>query len=407
MIVEGTRNRVVRWAMAALLIVGSVIGGVGYLAALAGDRASAVRDAADVDDKAMHVRVFAAGSLASPESFSRYRGTVAARRDSRLGFRRGGRVIDVAVDEGDVVRRGDVLARLDTADLDALRQRMQAEVDAASAAYDEAVAGPRRQSVAAAAAEVDRLVAELAQAKSRLERENALRSRGAGSGQTFDDAKYGVDQRTAQLAAARATLDELTEGTREEQIAARRAALEVARAALRQIDVDVRDSQIVAPFDGLVAARQIDEGAGVASDATPLRLIESPPWEARFGLPGDVAASLRLLQTLNVEVADRSHEVTVKRIHPTIDLSTRTRSIDVAFDFGAPVSVGQTVTLLIADVVDDVSPESDVRFWVPTTSLVRSSRGLWSVFVASREDDRADGDPRRKIERRDVRVLRT
>lgn len=365
----------------------------------------------DVDDEfetatsnAIHVRVVIAGQVQAPATYSRYRGTVQSRRESRLGFRRGGRIKSVLVHEGDRVSAGDVLAELDVADLNAQQRQSVAQLDAARAELSEALAGPRQQTIDAAIADVNRITAELASANADFDRESLLRRRGAGTERGFDNARFAKDSINASLTSAQARLGELQAGTRPEQIEAAKAAVAVAQAALSRIDVDLADSRIVAPYDGQISLRMIDEGTIVSPDAITLHIIESPPLEARFGLPDSVAQQLAKGEVLSVASTLGSVDASVVRIHPTLDLKTRTRSVDLQFAGDADVVPGQTVTLSVA-VNTDSADASMARFWVPTPSLVRSSRGLWSVMVATPDSD--DPSAPAIIERRDVRVLQT
>jgi len=80
-------------------------------------------------------------------------GTVEA-TDADLGFNTPGRVAEVTVREGDRVRRGDVLARLDATELEARRASAEAQLEAARAALAEMEAGARSEELAQARAGV-------------------------------------------------------------------------------------------------------------------------------------------------------------------------------------------------------------------------------------------------------------
>ena len=411
-----SKHAIIRLAV-ALCILGTVVGAI-----IAADKTpldsatTTAEQQTGIDEIAIHVRAMPAGSVQPPQTYSRYRGTVRSRRESELAFRRGGRVAEIHVHEGDRVSAGELLAVLDTSDLEAERKRVTAELEFARAELSEALAGPRRQSIEVAAAEIRRLNAELASARADLTREAALKRREAGSDRSYDGALFAVDQLEASVAAAQSRHAELIEGTRRERIAASRAAVAVAEAAVARNEVDFQHVQILAPYDGLVARRLIDEGAVVSPDAVALHVIEIPPMEARFGLPNRVVQSLQPGDRIQIElaspvpsdsVADSSMilEATVKRIHPTLSLQTRTRDIDVLLKPDAAVIAGETVTLRLPELAAGNQRfgvnSSPVAIWVPTEALVRGSRGLWSLMVA------VESAPGSIIERRDVEVLRT
>jgi HlyD family secretion protein len=426
-------------AIAFVAVIGIVLsaalgpGVVGLDPAPAGDGSTAV------ETPRLHVRVAQAQSIEGPELFHRYRGEVIARRDSSLAMRRGGRLQEVAVHEGDLVKRGDVLARIDVADLNAAAASADAEIAAAEAALEEATAGPRYQTIRAAEARVQQLEAQWTAAKNRFERQRSLRSRGAGTQQEYDDAKFASDALAANQMSAKAELDELKEGTRQEQIAAARARLQLAKAARQRVDVDLSDSQIVAPFDGVIAARLFDEGSIIGPNQPVLRILESPPVHATFGVPADVSDFLKLNDRLRVSVGedgpDNSQPARVIRMQPQINPVTRTRVIEVELETDNSDTatesiswIGKTATLWVPwsqtqTQQDGWIAQSDgadrTPIWVPTSALVRGVRGLWSVYVAEPElhsdsnaksiDTALGGNDTNvvTISRRDVKVIRT
>lgn len=425
--------------IAFVVVIGAVLSAAFGPGVIGLDPAPADDGSIGLETPRLHVRVVQAQSIEGPELFHRYRGDVIARRDSSLAMRRGGRLQDVAVHEGDLVNRGDVLARIDVADLHAAAASADAEIAAAEAALEEATAGPRYQTIRAAEARVQQLEAQWTAAKNRFERQRSLRSRGAGTQQEYDDAKFATDALAANQMSAKAELDELKEGTRQEQIAAARARLQLAKAARQRVEVDLSDSQIVAPFDGVIASRLFDEGSIIGPNQPVLRILESPPVHATFGVPADVSDFLKLNDRLRVSVGeagpDESQPARVIRMQPQINPVTRTRVIEVELEADDTVAaaesigwIGKTATLWVPwaktrTQQDDWIAHNDgvdrVPIWVPTSALVRGVRGLWSVYVAEPSLDSdlgadsanttLDGNDTNvvAISRRDVKIIRT
>lgn len=379
------------------------------------------------------VTVTAAGAVEAPQRFAAYRGEVRARRESSLSIRRGGQLLEVLVNEGDRVRKGDRLAGLDTADLTVRERLADADVDTASALATEAVAGPRYQTLKASAARVRQLKAQLGSAQSRFDRQERLSNRNSGSAQELDDTRFAVEELQSRLDAAIAELEELNEGTRTEQVEAAKARRRAAIAAREQVDVDRSDSEIVAPYDGVIANRYLDEGEMVSAGQPILRILETDPIEAHFGVPADVASDWRVGDSMSVVIGTLEVPARVVRMQPQVDPVTRTRGIDMQIDpsggvaeRGPAIMVGQTALLQVpfarhhlAGSTSGLRDQVDEAFWLPTESLVRGSRGLWSIYVAVPDDAAeldplqngltkvsVDGDPA-MIERREVRVVQT
>lgn len=410
-----TRPRVVGGLVLALTIVASIVGvWVVRETVFAESRPRGDSGATNglsvsiASEGRVEVGVIRAGEVSTPLLFESYRGEVRARRSSSLSMRRSGRLVEVLVHEGDRVSQGDVLARLDVSDLDVREMMADADVAAASAALDEAVAGPREQTKRAASARVRQLESQLASAERRLERQMQLSQRSAGTDQELDDARYATDELRATLAARTAELDELEDGTRDEQVAAARARLASATAASRQIDVERDDSQIVAPYSGVIAIRQFDEGEMIGPSQGVLTILESEPLEARFGVPPSVCRQWKLGDQFWVSVNEttsppetarpgqsRSSYLGAKivRMQPQVDEVTRTRGVDFelvprtsSMDSLAGIHIGQTARLWVPwgenGNSETMRQALSDPFWVTTESLVRGVRGLWSVYVA-------------------------
>jgi multidrug efflux pump subunit AcrA (membrane-fusion protein) len=325
-----------------------------------------------------------------------YTGLLKAARSSELGFELAGKLEQVLVDEGDHVVANQILAELDTDSLLARKEQLEAERDQAMAMLAELEAGPRREQIAAAKAEVENLRAQWQLARASSERSEQLRRRDVVSQEEYDQHAFGSRAALARLDAAQRRLDELEAGTRTEQIAAQRAVVARLNASLKQINLDIEDSQLRAPFDGVVAARYVDEGT-VAAQGTPvLRLLDRTSLEAWIGLPPDEIAGIELGEPHELQIDDRQYEATVTGILPELDSRTRTRS--VVLRLVDPHE--ELVAGLVARMSHSVE-QRDAGFWLPVEALTRGDRGLWSVLAVN--IGKEAGSP--VVERRDVELL--
>ena len=306
-------------------------------------------------------------------------GRVEPRREAAIAFERPGLLAEVLVEEGDAVAAGQVLARLDTARLAAARDAAAARLAAAEAVLAELVAGPRGEAVAAATAEAARRRALAERAVRASGRVARMAGRGSVTEQDTDDARLAADAAKAALAAARADLDELTNGTRPERLAAQRAAVAQATADLAAADVDLAESELRAPFAGSVAARFADEGAVPAAGAPILDLLETAAPRARVGVAGGAAAELAVGQARRLRGADgRAFSATVAAVRP--DRAGRGRTVDVLLDLPADAAGRVRRGDLVRLAVDRRAEAPCVA--VPVSALTESRRGLWAAYVA-------------------------
>src|SRR5208283_3178505 len=94
--------------------------------------------------------------------------------ETNTGFKPAGRVIDLLVDEGQSVRKGDLLARLDNAELTSTVAQQRAAVQEAEARLAELEAGSRPQEIEQAKANVQSQEAELVRIRKDYERSEML-----------------------------------------------------------------------------------------------------------------------------------------------------------------------------------------------------------------------------------------
>lgn len=334
------------------------------------------------------------------ETLREFVGRVESARQSDLAFERGGRAAEVLVNEGDVVPVNAVVARLDTALLRAERNVRKARRDSEKARLDELVAGPRVEAISAAGAEVDQLKSDLQLSRITEARQERLFRTGSSPEQRYDEARLASRSLEARLAAAQARLEELTNGTRTEQVAAQQAAVAQADADLAAIDVDLQKSELRAPYAGQVAIRHVDDGEVLAAGTPVVTLIESAEMEVRVGLPGGLANGIASNDLTTIEVNDVERNARVIRVSP--QRSGDMRTIDVIFalepsrsDNGHASGVRDGDTAIFRY---ERQVQAD-GYWLPIGALVEGVRGLWSCYVLR------DGDGGQVVERLPLEVV--
>ena len=193
-------------------------------------------------------------------------------REVRLAAKYGGRVEAVAVEEGDAVRAGQELLRLEVTDTRLALQQTQAERQSAAAELRLKLAGARREDRAEMAAQVQALRVDLEAAQRDFERMEALLERGSGTAKARDDARARRDALAARLEAALQALARLTAGSRPEEIDAARAHVAAAEARVAQLEQQLKDAVVSAPGAGLVTEKATEVGELVAPGA-PLLVV--------------------------------------------------------------------------------------------------------------------------------------
>ena len=136
--------------------------------------------------------------------------------ESNVGFKIPGRITELRVDEGYKVKAGDILARLDSAELASIVSQSRAALNEADTRLAELRAGSRSQEIEQAKANLTAHEAGLAKARKDFERAEVLYKNGAISRADFDAAKSAYDALSAQKKHAAELLSLVKEGPRRE-----------------------------------------------------------------------------------------------------------------------------------------------------------------------------------------------
>lgn len=206
--------------------------------------------------------------------------------DVQVAAEVGGRIVELAVVEGDRVRAGDVIGRLDTSDTELAIRRGEAERDQALAQARLLRAGARAEDIRQAEAQAAAAEAELAGAREELraadadlERFDALLRSRAGSQKQRDDAATRRDVARERVRggeqhvrAARETVLRLRAGARREEIAAADARVAVIDAQLATLRKALADALVKAPASGIVTEKLVEAGELIGPRA-PLLVV--------------------------------------------------------------------------------------------------------------------------------------
>ena len=119
--------------------------------------------------------------------------------DAEVSFKIAGRVVERSASEGESVKAGQSVARLDTSELAQEVALRSAEVRAAEASLAELVTGSRPEEIAQSEAVVRRMQADVARARADFKRLKKLYEQDNVSGQDYDAAKSAVEVTTAKL----------------------------------------------------------------------------------------------------------------------------------------------------------------------------------------------------------------
>lgn len=180
--------------------------------------------------------------------------------DVHIAAKVGGRLLEAPLKEGDMVKTGDVIARLRTTDAELAVNQAKADRAQALADLKLRLAGSRKEDVAEMEAQIRGTEADITGAQLDFERMQALLERGSGTTKARDDAKARRGVLEAKIGAQTQSLARLRSGARPEEIESARARVGSIDARIEQLEQQITDAALLSPVDGVVTSRIAEPG---------------------------------------------------------------------------------------------------------------------------------------------------
>jgi len=248
-----------------------------------------------------------------------------------ISAKRPGRLAQVLVREGDTVQAGQIVARLDTSELDA--QLRQAEAQIREARQSEQVAraevGSKAALVGARRAQIAARQADFQFAQQQYDRSRGLVGRGAVSEQEAQLDASRMYETRAQVAGSRADLAAAAADVTGTQALVGRSASTIVAAAAEadRIRAEIKDAVLVAPLTGRVERRLAEEGEVVGAGGRVFSMVDLSDVYMYVFLPEPVVGKLRVGSEARI-VLDAAPQypirATVSYISPTAQFTPKT-----------------------------------------------------------------------------------
>ncbi len=215
-----------------------------------------------------------------------YPAIVLPSKEVELSFRVSGRVLELPIHGSMQVAQGDVIAQLDLRDFQTQVAQLESQRDQAAAQLAQLKAGLLPEEIAALEAAVASAQAQFDQALEQAERTRQLVARNVASQATLDTDEANLRVADANLEAQKEQLALGQIGARDEEVAAAEAALRSVEAQLQVARDNLDDATLVAPFDGMIGRRDIDNFTNIQAGQTVALLQKLEPLHLTFDVPG-------------------------------------------------------------------------------------------------------------------------
>jgi multidrug efflux pump subunit AcrA (membrane-fusion protein) len=294
-------------------------------------------------------------------------GAVEANVTAQSAFQIAGRVAKVFVEEGQAVRKGQVLAELDATDYRNGYDAAQGQADAAQAVDRKAQEGLRAQ-------ELEQARIDFEQWQDQYKRMKFLYDHKSLPANDFEKIE-------AAYKAAGQRYEMARQGTRVEDKQAATGQFHAANAQMHEARKRLGDTRLLAPITGFVGMRRIDVGDTVGAGTPVISVLDLNPVKVRVAIPEAEIGKVREGARATVAIPSldgRQFEGKVETVGVAADPASRT--------YAAKIAVANPERLLRAGMVSEArvfSSSTMNAITVPGAAIVRDPQGVTHVYVYS------------------------
>jgi HlyD family secretion protein len=252
-------------------------------------------------------------------------GYIVPRTKVQISPQGAGMIIALPIEEGQKVKKGDLLCRLDDSAAQAELVRAQATLAIQQANLDQMINGALPEDFLKAKASVESAAAQFELSRLEFERVTKLRDSNGISQSDYQKAEAAFINSQQQKIIAELNLKIVEKGTRVEQVAAAKASVAQAQAAIKSSQVNLDNSSMYAPFDGVILEKNAQQGELIL----PTTVIKSLCVLAEMGnLEAEVDIQEREVGRVKVghpclvipdAYPDRTYKAELARVQPQVN----------------------------------------------------------------------------------------
>jgi RND family efflux transporter MFP subunit len=259
-------------------------------------------------------------------------GTVQPVRKSVVGSAVDGRVLEMPVEEGDAVKKGDLLAQLRTKTIEAELSAARSELDLRKQELAELENGTRPEIVQQKQAAMMAADARMSYAKKDLARIQRLYEGQTAANDELDESISRADETQQEFMGAKAAYEEAVAGPRKEVIGQARAQVEQQQHEVERLEDMLSKYSIAAPFDGYVTTKRTEVGEWVMQGQAVAEVIELDLVDVEALVSEEYINRIQLGMPASVvvpSISGRVFEGTVAFVVPQADTQSRSFPVKV------------------------------------------------------------------------------
>ena len=246
-------------------------------------------------------------------------------RTVSLAFRVSGRVETLNFDEGQKLKKGDIIATIENSIFKENLNEMDAQIKLQEIQIQKLEKGYRFEDIEKAKAKLAEVKANLDKTNKDFKRAEELSKTKSISVQSYDDAKALALDLQAQYDYAKSSLELLQNGYEKEDISSAKATLESLKAQRNILQINYDDTVLYSPVDGTIITKVYEPGSIVNSSQTIVEIAKSDDYWVRSYLSekylGLVKAGMKAVITND---SNKTYEGVVSFISPIAEFTPKT-----------------------------------------------------------------------------------
>lgn len=279
-----------------------------------------------------------------------------------VGFRFLGKIENITKDEGEIVKKDEVLVKLDTASLEKSLEELNEKIFASKLELSKLQTGYRQEEILEAKAAMEEAIENLNKTKDTYNRQANLFKTKSTSEENFTISQLNYKQALATLDKAKALYELRKNGYRNEDIKIQESNLKSLEIQAEKIKIDLNDSVIKAPVDGVILTRFKEIGAITNAGESILEIAKTDEFWVRAYIDeknlGNIKPGLKM--SIQTDSRSENYEGVIGFISPVAEftpknIETQELRADLVYSFRVIVKnpddkirQGMPVTLKIA-----------------------------------------------------------
>ncbi|MCB9865928.1 MAG: efflux RND transporter periplasmic adaptor subunit [Phycisphaerales bacterium] len=258
-------------------------------------------------------------------------GTVEPARRTTLGAEVSGLVLAMPARQGDFVKAGDVICRLNDDLAQRALAREEARLEARKARLAELENGTRAETIARLKAEVDAATGVANRWMFELKRIQALHGEHEANEREYQDAIAEHQSAISRRDAAQAEYDEAVAGPRPEVIAQARFEVAEQEAEVARLTTEIEKTYIRAPFSGFVSNRLVEVGTWLGAGDAVVELVDLETVLVRVNVPESAIAfaTAGSASAVRIDALHDSFDGAIRHVIPQADEAARTFPVEI------------------------------------------------------------------------------